>query len=227
MTLSRRLVLAGSGLLAAPLLAVPGLLRAQTTFPNRAVRLVVPFPGGGATDVTARVVAERLSAMLGQPVVVDNRPGAGGMLGSDMVAKADPDGHTLLMCTIGTASINQFLYSNMPYQVSALTELALVNSLANVVTVPADSPLKTFKDLLEKAKAQKGTLTYGTPGNGTSGHMCGELLKSRTGTDIIHVPYRGSATVIPDLLAGRIDMAIDNLPPTCRTSTRAGCGRSR
>ncbi|PHK94635.1 hypothetical protein CR162_11925 [Pseudoroseomonas rhizosphaerae] len=208
MTLSRRLVLAGAGLIAAP-----ALLRAQPAFPNRPVRLVVPFPGGGATDVTARLVAERLSAMLGQPVVVDNRPGAGGMLGSDMVAKAEPDGHTLLMCTIGTASINQYLYSNMPYQVSALTELALVNSLANVIAVPASSPLKTFKDLLEKAKAEKGTLTYGTPGNGTSGHMCGELIKHRTGTDIIHVPYRGSAAVIPDLLAGRLDMAIDNLPP--------------
>lgn len=208
MTLSRRLVLAGAGLIAAP-----ALLRAQPAFPNRPVRLVVPFPGGGATDVTARLVAERLSAMLGQPVVVDNRPGAGGMLGSDMVAKAEPDGHTLLMCTIGTASINQYLYSNMPYQVSALTELALVNSLANVIAVPASSPLKTFKDLLEKARAEKGTLTYGTPGNGTSGHMCGELLKSRTGTDIVHVPYRGSAAVIPDLLAGRLDMAIDNLPP--------------
>lgn len=213
MTLSRRHVLAGAGLLATPLLATPGLPRAQPAFPNRAIRLVVPFPGGGATDVTARVVSERLSGLLGQPVVVDNRPGAGGMLGSDMVAKAEPDGHTLLMCTIGTASINQYLYSNMPYQPSALTELALVNSLANVVTVPADSPLKSFQELLEKARAEKGSLTYGTPGNGTSGHMCGELLKSRTGTDIIHVPYRGSATVIPDLLAGRIDMAIDNLPP--------------
>lgn len=208
MTLSRRLVLAGAGLL-----ATPALPRAQPAYPNRPIRLVVPFPGGGATDVTARVLAERLTQMLGQPVVVDNRPGAGGILGCDMVAKAEPDGHTLLTCTIGTASINQYLYSKLPYDPRDLTSLALANSLANVITVSADSPIKTFADLLQHAKAHPGDLNYGTPGNGTSGHMCAELLKSRTKTDIAHVPYRGSASVIPDLLAGRLDLAVDNLPP--------------
>ncbi|EFH09593.1 Bug family tripartite tricarboxylate transporter substrate binding protein [Pseudoroseomonas cervicalis] len=212
MTLTRRLALAGAGLLAAPaLLRAQAQAQATGNFPNRAVRLVVPFPGGGATDVTARVIAERMSQMLGQPVVVDNRPGAGGILGCDMVAKAEPDGHTLLMCTIGTASINQYLYSRMPYDPKDLAPVALVNSLANVITVPAASPIRDFRQLLETAKGQE--LMYGTPGNGTSGHMCGELLKFRTSTKLTHIPYRGSATVIPDLLAGRIDLAVDNLPP--------------
>ncbi|MCQ4158572.1 tripartite tricarboxylate transporter substrate binding protein [Roseomonas sp. GC11] len=206
MTLSRRLVLAGAGLL-----ATPSLLRAQPAYPSRPIRLVVPFPGGGATDVTARVIGERLSPLLGQPVVVDNRPGAGGLLGCDMVAKAEPDGHTLLMCTIGTASINQYLYSKMPYDPRDLAPVALVNSLANVVVVPANSRIRDIRQLLEAGK--KEDMTYGTPGNGTSGHMCGELMKVRTGTKFTHVPYRGSATVIPDLIAGRIDLAVDNLPP--------------
>ncbi|HWL80702.1 MAG TPA: tripartite tricarboxylate transporter substrate binding protein [Roseomonas sp.] len=207
---SRRLVLAaGAGLLAAP-----ALLRAQPAFPNRPIRFVVPFPGGGATDVTARVIGEQLSPLLGQPVVVDNRPGAGGNIGADMVAKSDPDGHTLLMCTIGTASINQYLYSKLPYDPAKdLTSLALANSLANVITVPAESKAKTLKDLLDMARAEPGNLNYGTPGNGTSGHMCAELLKTRAKVNISHVPYRGSATVIPDLLANRLDLAVDNIPP--------------
>lgn len=211
MSLSRRHVLAGASLLALPVLARPGLLRAQPAYPNRPVRMVVPFPGGGATDVTARVVCERLSALLGQPVVVDNRPGAGGLLGSDMVAKAEPDGHTLLTCTIGTASINQYLYSKMPYDPKELTSVAMANSLANVVMVPASSSIRTLQQLLDSSKTTD--MNYGTPGNGTSGHMCAELLKSRTGAKFMHVPYRGSASVIPDLIAGRIELAIDNIPP--------------
>jgi len=207
--LTRRLVLAAG----AGLLATPALLRAQTAFPNRPIRLIVPFPGGGATDVTARVLAERLSPMLGQPVVVDNRPGAGGILGCDAAAKSDPDGHTLLMCTIGTASINQYLYSKLPYDPAKdLTNLALANSLANVITVPADSKAKTLKDLLDMARAKPGMLNYGTPGNGTSGHMCAELLKTRAKVNVSHVPYRGTSAVIPDLIAGRLDLAVDNIP---------------
>ncbi|WP_235035548.1 tripartite tricarboxylate transporter substrate binding protein [Roseomonas sp. 18066] len=212
MTLPRRRLMAGAGLMAASGLLAPAISRAQPAWPSRPVRMVVPFPGGGATDVTARVVCERLSALLGQPVVVDNRPGAGGILGSDMVAKAEPDGHTLLTCTIGTASINQFLYSKLPYDPAKdLTSVALANSLANVVVVPASSEIRSLQQLIEGSK--KTEMNYGTPGNGTSGHMCAELLKSRTGAKFMHVPYRGSATVIPDLMAGRIELAIDNIPP--------------
>lgn len=208
MTLPRRLLLG-----ALPILAAPASLRAQTAYPNRPVRLVVPFSGGGATDVTARVIAERLTDMLGQPVVVDNRAGAGGNIGADNVAKAEADGHVLLMGTIGTASINQYLYSRMPYDPEKdLTSVALVNEVANGVLVNKDVPVKTLAELFALARSKPGDLNYGTPGNGTSGHMCGELLKYSAKIDMQHVPYRGTGNVIPELLAGRLQVAVDNLP---------------
>jgi tripartite-type tricarboxylate transporter receptor subunit TctC len=207
-TITRR-----STLLALPALAAPAALRAQPAYPSRPIRMVVPFPAGGATDLTARVVAERMSTLLGQPVVIDNRPGAGGNLGSDVVAKAEPDGYTLLTCTIGTASINQFLYTRLPYDpMRDLTSIALINEVANGIVVAANSPFKTLQDLLAAAKAKPAELNYGTPGNGTSGHLCGEYLKTKTGVNLTHVPYRGTSQIIPDVLAGRVEVAIDNLP---------------
>jgi tripartite-type tricarboxylate transporter receptor subunit TctC len=195
-------------------LALPALggALAQGWAPTRPVRLVVPFQGGGATDLTARLLAERLGPMLGQPVVVDNRPGAGGNVGADMVAKADPDGHTLLMCTIGTASINQFLYSRMPFRPEDLSAVALVNLVANGIMVNPTVPARNFQEFVAYAKANPGRLNYGTPGNGTSGHMSGEYLKVRAGIDITHVPYRGTGGVVPDLLGGTLQVAVDNLP---------------
>ncbi|WP_137180094.1 tripartite tricarboxylate transporter substrate binding protein [Roseomonas sp. AR75] len=195
-------------------LALPfiGAARAQGWAPTRPVRLVVPFQGGGATDLTARLFAERLGTMLGQPVVVDNRPGAGGAVGADAVAKADPDGHTLLMCTIGTASINQFLYSRLPYKPEDLAAVALVNLVANGIMVNPAVPARSFQEFIAYAKANPGKLNYGTPGNGTSGHMSGEYLKVRAGIDITHVPYRGTGGVVPDLLSGTLQVAVDNLP---------------
>lgn len=212
MTLSRRGALGAA--LALPFIGPASAQSAASApwAPSRPVRIVVPFQGGGATDLTARLLAERLTPMLGQPVVVDNRPGAGGNLGADMVAKAEPDGHTLLMCTIGTASINQFLYSRMPYKPEDLMAVALANLVANGVMVNADLPVKDFAELLAYAKAYPGRLNYGTPGNGTSGHLCGEYLKVRGGFEMAHVPYRGTGGVVPDLIAGNIQVAVDNLP---------------
>lgn len=195
-------------------LAIPALGRAQAQSwaPSRPVRIVVPFQGGGATDLTARLLAERLGPMLGQPVVVDNRPGAGGNIGAEAVAKADPDGHTLLMCTIGTASINQFLYSRLPYRPEDLAAVALVNLVANGVVANPNLPVRNFQELIAHAKANPGRLNYGTPGNGTSGHLSGEYLKARAGIDITHVPYRGTGGVLPDLIGGNLQIAVDNLP---------------
>lgn len=208
MPITRRGALAA----AAPLLAAPMLARAQS-FPTRPIRLVVPFAAGGATDITARVVAEYVGRTLANPVVVDNRPGAGGNLGADLVAKSEPDGHTLLMTTIGTASINQFLYSRMPFDPQKdLAAVSMVNIVTNGVMVNPEVPLRTMAELIALAKAKPGALNYGTPGNGTSGHMCGELLKARTGIDLTHVPFRGTSLVITDLLAGRVQISIDNLP---------------
>ena len=207
MTLRRRALLGTT-------LALPfaGPAIAQPWAPTRSVRIVVPFTAGGATDLTARMLAERLSPVLGQPVVVDNRPGAGGNLGADAVAKSDPDGHTLLMCTIGTASINQFLYSRMPFRPEDLAAVALVNLVANGVVVHPSVPARTFAELVAHAKQNPGRLNYGTPGNGTSGHMSGEFLKVRAGIDLTHVPYRGTGALIPDLISGTLQVAVHNIP---------------
>ncbi|HEV7264628.1 MAG TPA: tripartite tricarboxylate transporter substrate binding protein [Falsiroseomonas sp.] len=208
MTIRRRAMLGAS-------LALPALTGAQAQgawAPTRPVRLVVPFQGGGATDITARLFAERLAPRLGQPVVVDNRPGAGGNVGAELVAKSDPDGHTLLMCTIGTASINQFLYSRLPFKPEDLAPVALVNLVANGIVVHPSVPATDLAALIAHAKANPGRLNYGTPGNGTSGHMSGEYLKVRAGIDMAHVPYRGTGGVVPDLLSGTLQVAVDNLP---------------
>ncbi|WP_421994693.1 Bug family tripartite tricarboxylate transporter substrate binding protein [Roseococcus sp.] len=205
--LSRRTALALPALL-------PAAASAQASWaPTRAMRIIVPFTAGGATDVTARIVAERLGQLLGQPCVVENRPGAGGNIGTEVVAKGEADGHTLLMCTIGTASINQFLYPRLSFDpVRDLTSVALASLVVNAVVVPPDSPVRTIQDLIAVAKRDPGGLNYGTPGNGTSGHLCGEYFKFRTGTEMGHVPYRGTGALMPDLLAGRIQLTFDNLP---------------
>lgn len=203
------------------LLALPAILPAtafaqgagQAWSPTRSIRIVVPFTAGGATDALARIMAERLTASLGQSVVVDNRPGAGGNVGTEAVAKADPDGHTLLMGTIGTASINQFLYPRLPFDpVRDFASIGLVGAVTNAIVVHPSVQANTFQELLALARRQPGRLNYATPGNGTSGHMSGEYLKFRTGVDINHVPYRGTGALIPDLLGGRVEMAVDNLP---------------
>ncbi|WPB85647.1 Bug family tripartite tricarboxylate transporter substrate binding protein [Sediminicoccus rosea] len=208
--LNRRAALALPALLPASALAQSG---PSTWAPSRPGRIIVPFTAGGATDVTARIIAERLSTVLGQNYVVDNRPGAGGNVGAELVAKADPDGHTLLMCTIGTASINQFLYPRLPFDPQRdFASVALVNQVTNAVVVHPSVQANSFQELLALARRQPGRLNYATPGNGTSGHMSGEYLKFRTQVDINHVPYRGTGALIPDLLGGRVEIAVDNLP---------------
>jgi tripartite-type tricarboxylate transporter receptor subunit TctC len=203
----RRAALAG-----AALLATPSLARAQA-WPARPLRIIVPFTAGGATDLSARLLAERLTQALGQSVIVENRPGAGGNVGAELVAKADPDGHTLLMCTIGTASINQFLYDRLPFDPQRdFASVALATAVANAIVVNPQVPAQNLAELLDLARRQPGRLNYATPGNGTSGHLCGELLKVRTRTDITHVPYRGTGALMPDLLGGRVEIAVDNLP---------------
>ncbi|MDB5413125.1 MAG: tripartite tricarboxylate transporter substrate binding protein [Rubritepida sp.] len=199
------------------LLALPALLPAaalaQPWAPTRPMRIVVPFSGGGATDVTARIMAERLSQVLGQACVVDNRPGAGGNIGMEVVAKADPDGLTLVMTTIGTASINQFLYPRLPFDPARdFASVALVNQVTNAIVVHPSVAANNLQELLALARREPASLNYATPGNGTSGHMCGEYLKFRTQTDINHVPYRGTGALMADLLGGRVQIAVDNLP---------------
>jgi tripartite-type tricarboxylate transporter receptor subunit TctC len=198
--------------LAAPAL-LPAAAHAQDWTPRRSVRIIVPFVAGGATDSAARIMAERLSAVVGGSFVVENRAGAGGNIGAEAVARAEPDGHTLLMATIGTASINQFLYPNMPYNPQTdFASIARVMGVANGIIVHPGVPANSFQELMALVRSRPGELTYATPAIGGSGHISGEYIKFRTGVDMTHVPYRGSGAILPDILTGRVTMAVDNLP---------------
>ena len=197
-------------LLAAALVLTSTLAPAQS-FPTRPIRLVVTFPPGGAPDILARLFSDK--AQLGQPVVVDNKPGAGGNIGAEMVAKAPADGYTLVMGTVGTHSINGALYARMPYDmVKDFTPLAHVASAPNLLVVTNDLPVKSVAELIAYMKANPNKLSFGSPGIGTSVHVSGELFKSLTGTSMTHVPYKGRQFAIPDLVGGQIQVMFDNMP---------------
>jgi len=180
-------------------------------FPKQPIRLVVTFPSGGAPDILARLFADK--AQLGQPVVVENVPGAGGNIGADRVAKAAPDGHTIVMGTVGTHSINGAMYSKMPYDmVKDFAPLGFVASTPNLLVVNNDVPVKTVAELVTWLKANPNKASFGSPGIGTSVHVSGELFKSLTGTQMQHVPYKGRQFAIPDLVGGQIQLMFDHMP---------------
>ena len=200
-----------SALLLCALTATTATSALAQGFPNKPIRMVVTFPAGGAPDILSRLFADK--AQLGQPVVVDNVPGAGGNIGADRVAKAAPDGHTLVMGTVGTHSINGALYSKMPYDtVKDFTPVAHVASAPNLLVVNNDLPVKTVAELIAYLKANPNKLSFGSPGIGSSVHVSGELFKSLTGTTMQHVPYKGRQFAIPDLVGGQIQLMFDNMP---------------
>lgn len=204
-------------------LASAGTAVAQAPYPTRPVRIIVPFSAGGTTDIFARLVGERLTQQLGQPFVVENRGGAGGNVGTDAVAKATPDGYTLVMGTVGTHAINASLYARMPYD--PLTDFAPVAYVAGVPNLMVVSP-KTVKatsvaEFIAEAKASSKKLNMASSGNGTSIHLAGEMFKQATGVEMPHVPYRGSGPAINDLMGGQVDVMFDNLP-SCIEQARAG-----
>uniref|UniRef100_C5CMF3 LacI family transcriptional regulator n=1 Tax=Variovorax paradoxus (strain S110) TaxID=543728 RepID=C5CMF3_VARPS len=183
------------------------------SFPDRPIRIVVPFPPGGATDAAARLVAVKMGEHWGQPVVVDNRAGAGGNVGSDLVAKAPADGYTLVMGVTGSHAINTSLYSRMPYDpVADFVAISQVAVVPNVLVVHPSVPAKNLAELVALAKKEPGKLNYASLGNGTAAHLGMEMLKSEAGIDITHVPYKGSAPAVSDLLAGQVQMMVDGLP---------------
>ena len=194
------------------------------SWPSRPVRLVVPFPAGGLIDRMARLIGPKLAQSLGQAVVVDNKSGVGGHLGAADVARAEPDGYTLLMAspplTIGPA-----IYKSLPYQPAQLEPVALLGRVQNVMLVNAKSPIRSVAQLTERARAQPGQMNYASNGNGTSLHLCMELYKSLSGTQITHVPYRGAAGAMTALLAGEVDVMFDNLPAAL-SHIRAGTIRA-
>ena len=191
------------------LLAAP--LSMAHAWPARPIRLVVPFPPGGLIDNMARLVGSRLSQELGQPVVIDNKPGAGGNVGAAEVARAPADGYTLLMAS-PALTISPAVYKNLPYQPSQLAPVALLGRVPNVLLVNPASGIGKVQDLVGRAKAKPGQLNYASNGNGTSLHLSAELFKRRSETFITHVPYRGAAAAITALLSGEVDMMFDNLP---------------
>ncbi len=191
--------------------------RAQSTWPTKAVRIVVPFAAGGTTDILARALAPELQRVFGQPFVVDNKPGAGGNNGAAEVAKSPGDGYTLLMGTVGTHAINPSLYPKMPYDaVKDFVPITLVAGVPNVLVINPASAQKynvnSVLDLIKALKANPGRLNMASSGNGTSIHLAGELFKSMTRTFMLHLPYRGSGPALIDLMAGNVDLMFDNLP---------------
>jgi len=186
---------------------------AQAQYPSKPLRLIVPFAPGGSTDIFARLIAERAQGPLGQPVVVENRAGAAGNIGAEAVVRSAPDGYTLLMATTGVMAINNALYKSMTYDAAKdLVPVLYVASITNVLIVPPDLPARNVAELVALAKKDPGKLSFASSGAGASTHMSAELFKSMTGTDILHVPYKGSGPAMPDLMSGRVHMMFENAP---------------
>jgi tripartite-type tricarboxylate transporter receptor subunit TctC len=182
-------------------------------YPEKTIRLIVPYTPGGTADMLARTIGQKLSASMGQQVIVDNRPGAGGNIGADLAAKAAPDGYTLLVGTVATHAINPSLYPNMPYNAEKdFAPIILMVTLPNVLVVNPSLPVHSVKELIAIAKSKPGELAFASSGNGTSLHLSGELFKKMTGVDMIHIPYKGSAPAVTDLVGGQVQLMFDNLP---------------
>ncbi|VTU28008.1 Argininosuccinate lyase [Variovorax sp. SRS16] len=181
-------------------------------YPSKPVRLVVPFPAGGATDLFARTLGQKMSEKLGAQLIIDNKPGAGGAIGSDYAAKAQPDGYTLLLATSSTHSIGPSI-NKLPYDVVRdFTPIAHVGDAPSIMLVPNDSPAKTVREWIDYAKKNPGKLNYASSGNGTIVQLTAELFKSQAGVFVTHIPYKGTALAIPDLISGKVDVLFDSLP---------------
>lgn len=209
--MKRTLFAAAIATLAAAL--APAGQAAAQEFPTRPVTLVIPFAAGGSTDLVGRLIAERMAAELGQPVVVENKGGAGGNLGAAQVAKASPDGYTILMGTVATHALNPALYKKMPYDpVTSFAPVSLLVVVPNVLVVNPDFPAKTTEELIALLKKDPGKYSYASSGNGTPLHLSGELFKSMADVDMQHIPYQGAGPALVDVLSGQVPIMFDNLP---------------
>jgi len=201
-----------AGIALAFAVAAPASHGQAAPFPSKPVRLVVPFPPGGPLDVTGRAIAQKLTEAWGQSVVVDNRPGAGGNIGADLVAKSAPDGYTVVMGALSTHAVNPSLYPSMPYDaIRDFAPITLVAVTPNVLVVNPALPVRSVRELVAYAKANPNKLSFGSGSNGSAGHLAGELFKVETGTDVVHVPYKGAAPAMQALLAGDTQFMFDNL----------------
>lgn len=198
----------------AALACLAGGSAAAQNYPTRPIRLVVPFTPGGSTDILARLIGQKLGETWGQQVIIDNRPGAGGNIGVELTAKSTPDGYTLVMGHIGTFGVNPTLYAKLPYDpIRDFQPITLVAKVPNMLAVNLSVPAKSVKELVALAKAKPGTLNFGSGGNGSAAHLAGEYFKLLAKIDIVHIPYRGTAPAMTDLIAGQIGMMITGVPP--------------
>ena len=208
----RRVFAVMGGVLAAPYVA-SGVARASSDWPNKPVRYINLFPAGGATDVLSRVVCAQLSELTGQQFVVENKGGSGGNVGADALAKSPNDGYTVGLMSIASHAIAPTLYAKLPFDADKdFTPVSMLWQVPNILVVKLDLPVKTVPELVNLIKANPGKYTFASGGAGTSPHICGEMLKQRAGLEMTHVPYRGGAPALQDLLAGNVDMAFDNIP---------------
>ena len=200
------------GVAAAMLVAVPAMVAAQpaSTYPDRPVRVVNPSSPGGGADVISRIVMQEVSKSLGQTFIIDNRPGAANIIATEIAAKAPPDGYTLLIAATGTFVTNPLLYAKLPYSINDFETISIVADAPFILSVHPSVPARTVKELVAHARAQDGKLTFASFGRGSSSHLAGELFQSVTGTKLVHVPYKGAAPGMADLVAGQITMAFDS-----------------
>jgi len=194
------------------MLACAGHAYSQADYPSKPIRFIVPFPPGGGTDIVSRLVTSKMTEMLGWRIVMDNRSGAGGSVGMEVAANSAPDGYTLVMGQTSNLAINPALYAKLPYvPLRDFSPVSLVSMIPIAIMVPAKSPFRSVADVVAAAKAKPGQLTFATTGNGTVGHLTGELLQRQAGVKFIHVPYKGGAQVFPDLISGRVDFFLASL----------------
>jgi tripartite-type tricarboxylate transporter receptor subunit TctC len=195
------------------LLGMAALQVMAQSYPAKPVKTIVPFPAGGTTDILGRIVAQKLSERLGQQFIIDNRGGAGGNIGADIVAKSAPDGYTLLVGTVGTNAINASLYAKMPYDTAKdFVPIGLIAAVPNVLVVHPAVPARSVKELIDLLKSKPGEINFASSGNGTSIHLSGELFKTMAGVNMNHIPYKGSAPALTDLIGGQVQLMFDNLP---------------
>ncbi|MGZ3284262.1 MAG: Bug family tripartite tricarboxylate transporter substrate binding protein [Xanthobacteraceae bacterium] len=204
----RILAACAAGLLAALAASVAG---AQGTFPTHTVRFIVPFPGGGINDVLARIVGDKLQTRWGQPVVIENKTGAGGNIGAELAYQSEGDGYTLLLSPPGPLAVNQSLYKQLSYKPSEFVPITVVGSVPNVVIVRKELPVNSLKELIDYVKANPGKVTFGSQGNGATPHLTGMMFQGMTDTRMVHVPYRGENLVLNDMLGGHVDVFFGNI----------------
>ena len=204
--------LAALGLIAATgLTSLAAHSQTPSGYPAKTIRIIVPFPAGGTADSIPRIVAEKLNAKWGQPVIVENKPGAGGNIGAELVARSDPDGYTLLASPPGPLSINQSLYKSLGYDPTKFAPISLVATMPNVLAVRPTFEATSVQDLIAQAKKNPGKLSYASQGNGTTSHLTASMFQSMTGTELVHVPYKGTAPALTDLMGGQVDLMFDNV----------------